>query len=55
MCGNHLVLYDIVRRKQKYIMKNIEDEAVTALNYYLGTKTEVMISVGLKSTGKVLP
>jgi len=36
-------------------MKNIEDEAVTAMTFYSNSKGEISIPVGLRSTGKVLP
>lgn len=33
--GKHIVLYDIIRKKQTYIMKSAEDEVVNALNYHM--------------------
>lgn len=50
ICGNHLILYDIIRKKQKYIMKDVVDEAVMSMAYYYDPiPNEVMVAVSLKS------
>ncbi|KAL4462030.1 hypothetical protein ABPG74_000875 [Tetrahymena malaccensis] len=54
-CGNHLVLYDVVRKKQKYIMKNIEDQPLTAMNFFTNSKGEISVAVALKSKSDTLP
>ena len=54
-CGNHLVLYDVVRKKQKYIMKNIEDQPLTAMNYFTNSRGEISVAVALKSKSDTLP
>ncbi|EGR28381.1 WD repeat protein [Ichthyophthirius multifiliis] len=55
-CGNHLVLYDVVRKKQKYVMKNIEDQPLTAMTFFTNpTKGTTNIAVALKSKSDTLP
>ena len=59
-CGKHIVEYDIIRKKQTYIMKNIDDETITAMNYYASKRKAKSIAVALMMTdplakGRVLP
>lgn len=53
--GRHIVEYDIIRKKQSFITKNIDDEAATALNFYKTKKGVLKIAVALKSTSRTLP
>lgn len=55
MCGKHIVEYDIMRKKQSYIMKDLDDEAIAAMNFYLNKKKSLSVAVALKSTTRVLP
>lgn len=53
--GKHIVLYDIIRKRQTYIMKSAEDESVQTLNFYLTSSNKLLIALGFKSTNKILP
>lgn len=55
LAGKHVVEYDIIRKRQSYITKSIEDEAVTAMNYYRTKKNVLKIAVGLKGNSETLP
>jgi hypothetical protein len=33
MCGKHLVILDITRKKQSFLVKDEDDEEVSAMNY----------------------
>lgn len=36
-------------------MKNIDDEYITAMNYYMSKKKVLEIAVALRSTNRILP
>ncbi|KRX00028.1 WD40-repeat-containing domain [Pseudocohnilembus persalinus] len=56
LCGNHIVLYDIVTKKQQFIMKDIEDQETNCINkYYNQNNEELYVAVGLISNQKILP
>jgi hypothetical protein len=46
--GKHLVSYNLIRKRQNFILKSADDEAVTCMNFYYGRKsTTARIAVGL--------
>lgn len=55
LCGKHIVEYDIIRKKQTYIMKQIDDQAISAMNFYISKKRVIQIAICLKSTSKLAP
>lgn len=55
LSGRHIVEYDIIRKKQSFITKSIEDEAVTSMAYYRSKKNVLKVAVGLKGNSETLP
>ena len=55
LSGKHIVEYDIIRKKETYIQKALEDETILSMNYYMSKKKVLSIAVALKSTTRVLP
>ena len=55
LAGRHIVEYDIIRKKQSFIAKSIDDESVTAIGFYKKKNNELKIGVALKSTAQTLP
>jgi len=54
--GKHLVNYELMKKKQSFILKDYEDESISAMNFYFGKQTNVtLIAVGLKSTAQSIP
>ncbi|CAD8184741.1 unnamed protein product [Paramecium pentaurelia] len=53
--GKHIVLYDIIRKRQTYIMKSAEDEVVQALSFHVSHGQKLFIAIAFKSTSKILP
>ena len=52
LCGKHLVLFDIIRKKQTYIMRTLEDEQINAITYYnsnQNNKQIFLVAISLKS------
>ena len=48
-CGKHIVEYDLLQKKQYYIMKGIEDTEITAMNYYISSSFNLILLIGMKS------
>lgn len=55
LAGKHIIEYDIIRKKQTYLLKNLDDETIVAMNYYMNKKHVLSVAVALKSTSRVLP
>lgn len=55
ICGKHLVRYNILRKKQNFTIKSLEDERITAMNYFYKNKTSSKIAVALQSRSNILP
>ena len=55
LSGKHIIEYDIIRKKETYLSKNLDDESIVAMNYYMNKKRVLSVAVALKSTNKVLP
>ncbi len=55
MSGKHIIEYDIIRKKESYILKNLDDESIVAMNYYMNKKKSLSVAVALRSTSRVLP
>ncbi|KAL4489496.1 hypothetical protein ABPG72_002792 [Tetrahymena utriculariae] len=47
-CGKHLVEYNLLHKKQHYLIKNIEDEDITAMNYVVSQSDTLNLVVGLR-------
>ena len=49
LCGKHIVSFNLIRKRQNFIIKEPEDEAVTCMNYYYGRRgSSAKVAVGLK-------
>ena len=55
LSGKHIIEYDIIRKKETYLLKNLDDESIVAMNYYMNKKRVLSVAVALKSTSRVLP
>lgn len=55
LSGKHIIEYDIIRKKETYLLKNLDDESIVAMNYYMNKKHVLSVAVALKSTSRVLP
>jgi len=55
LSGKHIIEYDIIRKKETYLLKNLDDETIVAMNYYMNKKRILSVAVALKSTTRVLP
>lgn len=55
LSGKHIIEYDIIRKKESYILKNLDDESIVAMNYYLNKKKALSVAVAMRSTSRVLP
>lgn len=55
LSGKHIIEYDIIRKKETYLLKNLDDEQIVAMNYYMNKKKILSVAVALKSTTRVLP
>jgi hypothetical protein len=50
LCGKHIVSFNLIRKRQNFIIKNPDDESVTCMNYYYGRRgSSARVAVGLKS------
>lgn len=49
-CGKHLVEYNLLHKKQHYLLKSIEDEDITAMNYSISGQDTLNVVVGLKGS-----
>lgn len=47
-CGKHLVEYDLLHKKQSYILKNIEDEDITAINYVMSSSDVLSVVIAMR-------
>ena len=56
LAGKHFVEYDLIRRRQSYILKKIEDNIVTCMNHFLSKTKLLYIAIGLHDdSGAVYP
>jgi len=47
ICGKHIVSFNLIRKRQNFILKNPLDEQVTCMNYYYGRRgTTARVAVG---------
>jgi len=47
LCGKHIVSFNLIRKRQNFIIKEPEDEAVTCMNYYYGRRgSSAKVAVG---------
>lgn len=54
--GKHLVCYDMMKKKQTFILKNMEDEEVSAMRFhYSRGSNRTLIAVSLKSSSESIP
>jgi hypothetical protein len=55
LAGRHIVEYDIIRKRQSYITKSVEDDDVTAMTYHKNKKNALKVAVGLKGSPESFP
>lgn len=49
LCGKHIVSFNLIRKRQNFIIKEPEDESVTCMNFYYGRRgASAKVAVGLK-------
>ena len=49
--GKHLINYELLKKKQSFLLKNYNDEPVSCMNYFRNKQTNVtLVAVGLKNT-----
>jgi hypothetical protein len=54
--GKHLICYDMMKKKQTFILKNMEDEEVSALRFhYSRGSNRTLVAVSLKSSSESIP
>lgn len=59
LCGRQIVLYELMKKKQNFIMRYMEDGDVTAMNFFSHTKSAggqvLLIATALKTQQNMLP